>query len=174
MWLLDFIFGIHCDQLLTWTLRPALMAGVQSLDPVISCPSWHGAAGHIIGHLHYNDVIMSTLASQITGLTIVYSTVYSVADPRKHQSSASLVFVRGIHRWPVNSPRKGPVTRNMFPFDDVIMWATIYIYAHCYIMDLQWYFWRPLVFTYRWLSARLQYFQCVSIGGAAVLQINHW
>ena len=61
------------------------------------------------------------MASQITSLTIVYSTVYSGADERKHQSSASLAFVRGIHRWPVNSPHKGPVTRKMFPFDDVIM-----------------------------------------------------
>ena len=33
----------------------------------------------------------------------------------------SLAFVQGIHRWPVNSPQKGPVTREMFPFDDVIM-----------------------------------------------------
>ena len=40
---------------------------------------------------------------------------------KKHQSSASLVFVWGIHRWPVNSPHKGPVTRKMLPFDDVIM-----------------------------------------------------
>ena len=61
------------------------------------------------------------MASQITSLTIVYSTVYSGTDQRKHQSSASLVFVRGIHRWPVNSPHKGPVTRKMFPFYDVIM-----------------------------------------------------
>ena len=53
---------------------------------------------------------MSSMASQITTLTIVYSTVYSGADQRKHQSSASLAFVRGIHRWPVNSPHKGPVT----------------------------------------------------------------
>ena len=51
----------------------------------------------------------------------VKSIVYSGADQRKYQSSASLAFVRGIHRWPVNSPHKGPVTRNMFPFDDVIM-----------------------------------------------------
>ena len=43
------------------------------------------------------------------------------ADQRKHQSPVSLAFVRGIHRWPVNSPDKGPVTRKMFPFDDVIM-----------------------------------------------------
>ena len=54
-----------------------------------------------------------------TRLTIVYSTVYSGTDQRKHQSSASLAFVLGIHRWPVNSPHKGPVTRKMFPFDDV-------------------------------------------------------
>ena len=60
---------------------------------------------------HYSDVIMGTIASQITSLTNVYSTVYSDADQRKHQSSASLAFVRGIHRRPVNSPHKWPVTR---------------------------------------------------------------
>ena len=70
---------------------------------------------------YYSDAIMSTIASQITSLTFVYSTVYSGADHRKHQSSASLAFVRGIHRGPVNSPHKWPVTRKMFPFDDVIM-----------------------------------------------------
>ena len=61
------------------------------------------------------------MASQITSLTIVYSTVYSGADHRKHQSSASLAFVRRIHPWPVNSPHKLPVTQKMFPFHDVIM-----------------------------------------------------
>ena len=65
---------------------------------------------------------MGAMASQITSLTIVYSTVYSGADQREHQSSASLAFVRGIHRSPVNSPHKWPVTRKMLPFDDVIMW----------------------------------------------------
>ena len=70
---------------------------------------------------HYNDVIMSTIASQITSLTIFNSTVYSGADQRKHQSSASLAFVRGIHRGPMNSPHKWPVMRKMFPFNDVIM-----------------------------------------------------
>ena len=64
---------------------------------------------------------MGAMASQITSLFIVYSTVYSGADQRKHQSSASLAFVRGIHRGPVNSPHKWPVTWKMFPFDDVIM-----------------------------------------------------
>ena len=68
-----------------------------------------------------NDVIKSAIASQITSLTIVYSTVCSAVVQRKHQSSASLAFVRRIHRWPVNYPHKGPVTRKMFPFDDVIM-----------------------------------------------------
>ena len=57
----------------------------------------------------------------ITSLTNVYLTIYSDVDQRKHQSSASLDFVRGIHRGPVNSPHKWPVTRKMFPFDDVIM-----------------------------------------------------
>ena len=79
---------------------------------------------------HYNDVIMGAIASQITTLTIVYSTLYSNADQRKHQSSASLAFVRGIHRGPVNSPRKWPITRKMFPFDDVIMYTTELLTPH--------------------------------------------
>ena len=70
---------------------------------------------------HYDDVKLGAIASQITSLTIVYSTVYSDADQRKHQSSASLSFVRGIHRGPVNSPHKWSVTQKMFPFDYVIM-----------------------------------------------------
>ena len=88
---------------------------------------------------------MSAMSSQITSFTIVYSCVYSAADQRKHQNSASLAFVRGIHRWPVNSPHKGPVRREMFPFDDVIMsisypsftlveWSHFFVYTRqdCY------------------------------------------
>ena len=71
-------------------------------------------------HIHYSDVIMSTLASQITYMTIVWSTACSGIDQRKHQSSASLAFVKGIHQWLVDSPHKGPVTWEMCPFD-VIM-----------------------------------------------------
>ena len=64
---------------------------------------------------------MGKMASRITSLAIIYSTVYSGADQRKHQSPASLAFVRGIHQEPVNFPHKWPVTRKMFPFDNVIM-----------------------------------------------------
>ena len=64
---------------------------------------------------------MSAMASLITGVSIVCSTVCSGADPRKHQSSVSLAFVRGIHQWPVNSPPKRPVKRKMVPSDDVII-----------------------------------------------------
>ena len=64
---------------------------------------------------------MGAIASQITIHMIVFSTVYSDWDQRKHQSSASLVFVLGSHRGPVNSPHKLPGTLKMFPFDDVIM-----------------------------------------------------
>ena len=63
---------------------------------------------------HYCDVIMGAMAFQITSLTTVYSPVYSGADQIRYQSSASLAFVRGIHRWPVNSSHKWPVTRNFF------------------------------------------------------------
>ena len=73
------------------------------------------------GRTHYSYVIMGMIAYQITSFTIVYSIVYSGADQRKYQSSASLAFVREIHRWLVNAPHKGPVTRKMFLFGDVIM-----------------------------------------------------
>ena len=67
------------------------------------------------------NVRMSAMVSQITSPAVVYSTVYSGADQGNHQSSESLAFVRGIHRWPVNSPHRWPVTRKMIPFDNVIM-----------------------------------------------------
>ena len=85
----------------------------------ISYVCWHSREASI--STHYDDVIMTMLASQITSLTVVYLIVYSAVNQRKYQSSASLAFVREIHRGPVNFPHKWPVTRKMFPFDDVIM-----------------------------------------------------
>ena len=71
--------------------------------------------------LHHSDVIMSAMVSKITGVSFVCPTIYWGSYQRKHQSSASLVFVMGIHRSPAASLPKGPVTRKMFSFDDVIM-----------------------------------------------------
>ena len=85
--------------------------------------------------LHNGDVIMGAITSQITSLTIVYSTAYSYAE--KHQISASQAFVQGIHRGPVNSPHKWPVTRKMFPFDDVIMFYRMFTF---FIMSSLWYY----------------------------------
>ena len=70
---------------------------------------------------HYSVVIMGAMASQITSLTTVYATFHSGADQRKYQNSTSLAFVGEIHRSPVNSTHKGPVTRKKFPSDDYIM-----------------------------------------------------
>ena len=94
----------------------------KSLLCIWSCWQEENAVPIIIDVMfYYSDVIMSAVESQITSILIVCSTICSGADQRKHQSSASLAFVRGIHWWPVNSPHKGPVTRKMLPFDDVIM-----------------------------------------------------
>ena len=81
-------------------------------------PCWIGAPFDKIlvpvpGPDHYNDVIMSMMASQITSVSIVDSTVCSGTDQRKHQSFASVRFARGIPR--------SPVSWKMFPFDDDIM-----------------------------------------------------
>ena len=80
------------------------------------------------------------MASQITSLTIVCSTVNSGADQRKYQRCASLAFVRGFHREPVNSPHKWPVTRKMFPFGDVIMvWGNIaYLSTEMGLSGINW------------------------------------
>ena len=76
---------------------------------------------------------MGEMASQIASVSIVCLTVCSGSDQRKHQSSTSLAFVWGNHRWPGNSPHKGSVTRKMFPFDDVIMFRD-----DCMIVGLWW------------------------------------
>ena len=105
---------------------------------------------------HYDDVIMSTLASQIISLTIVYSTIYSGADQSKHQSSASLAFVCGIHRGPVNSTHKWPVTRKMFPFDDVIM--GFFQLKDWYICQWSGISWITKLFVANWSRRHFQHF----------------
>ena len=81
---------------------------IRKLSSTLPCP-------------HHCDVIFGAMASQITSLMIVYSTVHSGPDQRNHQSSAPLAFMRRIHQRPVNSPRKW----KMFPFDDVIMYKVL-------------------------------------------------
>ena len=83
--------------------------------------------------------MMSAMASQITSLAIVYSTVYSRCRSKKHQSSASLAFFREIHRWPVNSPHKGPVTRKMSSHYLNQWWLDYWrIYASLGLSELTW------------------------------------
>ena len=102
---------------------------------------WSVGFSHLVKSLHWRHNDRDGVSNYQP--TIVYSTVYSGADQRKHQSSASLAFVRRIHRWPVNSPHKEPVTRKMFPFDDVIRYVTRLppnIVIKWYIYTLQWHF----------------------------------
>ena len=122
---LAFVRGIH-----RWPVNSPHKGPVTwkifSFDDVIMVHPVAAQPDILVIMIHYTDVIMSRLASQITSLTVVYPIVYSDADQRKYQSSVSQAFVRGIHRGPVNSPYKWPVTRKMFPFDDVIMsWGNV-------------------------------------------------
>ena len=109
--------------------------GTEEIGLVTPTPDWyllpwkncsmlsskHAGSMTTFSDLHYCDVIMGVMVSQITNLMIVSSTVHSGADQRKHQSPTSLAFVRGIHRSLVNSPHKWSVTQKMFPFDYIIM-----------------------------------------------------
>ena len=111
-------------------------------------------------HEHYRDVTMSAIASQITSLTIVCSTVYLGADKRKHQSSVSLAFVKGIHRRAVNSPHKGPVTRK-----NVSIWwrhheVCTLVYIVCFIWvinDDTWGVWASIWFIYQYYPGHVQW-----------------
>ena len=111
----------------------AIAVCIENVSTVLKVDFSGDATGILLENrsVHYNDVIMGKLASQITSLTVVYSIVYLSADLRKHQTSAPLAFVRGIHRGPVNSPHKGPVTRKMVPFDDVITTMAVYDLIPC-------------------------------------------
>ena len=111
-------------------MMPVLFADITHSLACAACNMQFESYIHTILHLqnrfdksrkHYDDVIMDSIASQITCLMIIYSTVHSGTGQRKHQSSASLAFVWEIQRWPVNFPHKWPVTQKMFPFDEVIM-----------------------------------------------------
>ena len=101
---------------------------------------------------HYTDVIMSLMVSQVTSLPIVYSPVCSGTDQRKHQSSASLAFVRGIHRGPVNSPHKRTETQKVFPFDGVIM-----LCARCPQIQIQKYKFHSSLFINWWFFSHKQW-----------------
>ena len=130
---LDKTFAIRAENMFWWTLltrETALTFWVMwSKSLVYVCKKMCLRLAEIhMDPLHYTDVIMGVMASQITSLSIVCSTVCSGRGQRKHKSSASLTFVRGIHWWPVNSPHKGPVTRKMLTFDNVVM---IYLIATC-------------------------------------------
>ena len=114
------ISKIQTYPLMKRELGLGLRLQVYIVSPTVIVTSWDASQNlHI--NSHYSDVIMSAVPSQITGVTIIYPTICSDADQRKHQSSTSLAFVWGIDWLPVNFPQKGPVTRKRFPFDDVIM-----------------------------------------------------
>ena len=99
-------------------------------DSLIKCSETRKTHHALKINTEVNLVLKNNISSTSTlqwhhngrdGVSNHHPYVYSGADHRKYQSSAPLAFVPGIHRWPVNSPHKGPVTRKMFPFDDVIM-----------------------------------------------------
>ena len=97
-----------------------IMAWCRPSDKLLSEKMMVSLLTHMCG-LSELYCIPNKMQKVAESITIFYSTVCSGADQRKHQSSASLAFLRGIHWWLVNSPHKWPVTLKMFPFDDVIM-----------------------------------------------------
>ena len=125
-----FNIELHCFHLCVYQIRSQTLAaicrniGIRDVFRIVSArETTYTSVYHPI---HYSDVIMSAMASQITSLTIIYSTVYSGADQENTSKLCVTGLLWGIHWWPVNSPHKGPVTQKMFPFDDVIMSVIFY------------------------------------------------
>ena len=124
--------SVHIFPTLCNRIRKSLVGHYEGKSPQSHVPPWHqhvkwrhnerdGVSNHQPRCFSLFHTPTCSPTWDVKQSTIVYSTVYSGADQRKHQSSASLAFVREIHRWLVNSPHKGPVTWKMFSFDDVIM-----------------------------------------------------
>ena len=114
--------------------------------------------------VHYSDVMMGAgaMASQITS-----------PDQRKHQSSASLTFVRGIHRWPVNSPHKWPVTRKMFPFDDVTMKEFVWLSSKKISVPITGPLWRNAPVIGGFSSQRASKTESVSLSWHRAITFQH-
>ena len=106
-------------------------------------------------HIHYDDVTMSAMASQITSLAIVYSAVYSDPDQRIHQSSASLAFVQGIHRdrW---------IPRTMVSnAENVSIWWCHHVVSFAYVRIT----WFELTYRYNFIQNKLRWFDFQSRSG---------
>ena len=112
---------------------------------------------YIYGINHFSDVIM--------GVSVVYSTVCSDGDQRKLQGSASLTFVRGIHRWSVNFLHKGTVIWKMFPFDDSIMYFVISTLADNLAANSAWPSVSPMMTTgwYKHVSSKFPVMSCTLV-----------
>ena len=132
---------------LAWTVTsyPAISSGLTHMDMHTKTQATTIPEGR------YNDVIMSVMASQITGVSIVCSTVGSGADQRKYQSSASLALVQGIHRWPTYSLHKRPVTQKGLSFDDVIMSNLAYGKTRTFVLSL--FIWKCSYIVYLWTNS---------------------
>ena len=98
---------------------------------------------------------MGTMASQITSRLFTPSFI-QVQIKKKHQSSASLACVWGIHLWPVNSPHKGPLTRKMFPINDVIMCQSMQCSTNPPSWCLRW-----VKLCFRWVKIFKTFWNCV-------------
>ena len=124
---------IRVDQCAEFEAIPSKIHGTPQFDPFYQfkigqewrverrkIPRLPGALDHYSAP-HYSDVIMSAMACQITGALIAYSTGLFRCRLKKTSKLRVTGLMRGIHRWPVNSMHRRPVTRNIFPFDDVIV-----------------------------------------------------
>ena len=107
---------------------------------------------------HYSEVIVSAVSSQISSVLIVCSTVCPGADQRKHQSCALLAYVREVHRWPMISPQKGPVTWKMYQLGDVMIYCTRF--DKYKVISIHW----P-----HWLSYNSHYFVWKHLGCSSLL-----
>ena len=117
---------------------------------------------------HYNDIIMSVMASQITSFTIVYSTIYAGTDQRKYQSSVSLAFVRGIHWWLVNSPHKGSNTEN------VSIWLRHHDRCQSCTISLLHIASKIICFFIHIISLKCAYFGCCSVQTGSYISPNQF
>ena len=133
--------------------------------------------------VHYSDVIKGAMTSHHPHDCLL-NRLFRRRTTNTPKLYTSLAFVRGIHRWPVNSPHKWPVTRNIFPFDDVIILLLIILILSipkivymCYALPCNAVVvpWSNLPLSFRVVSLALgQSYDCPSASEAALKNMGKY
>ena len=125
---------LHCKVVSHWLPPNPEWSLHKSINKTKQCRNFMGFTIKLISSITVTSYLARWLLKSPTFR--LFTQPFVQGQIKENQSSASMAFVRGIHRWPMNSPHKGPVTRKIFPFNDVIMESCtgFRLFLHCFVV----------------------------------------